>query len=216
MSRKVLVIDDEQGIRGALGQLLEFEGYEVKTAANAVDGIGEYERWKPNLVFLDVKMAGIDGLEALKQLRKLDPSATVVMISGHATIQTAVEATQLGAFDILEKPLDTDRTLVLLRNALEQRTLSEENERLRQTIESRYEIVGRTYAVRALIERIDKVASTPARARTSRESTAPKESASRALHRGSTRAKKPFVEVNRGAVHFDEGLFRAGKSPSSK
>jgi two-component system, NtrC family, nitrogen regulation response regulator NtrX len=115
MSRRILVVDDEQGIRAALGQLLEYEGYEVKTAPNATDGIAEYERFRPHLVFMDVKMAGMDGMEALKKLRQLDPAALVVMISGHATLQTAVEATQLGAYDILEKPLDTDRILVLCR-----------------------------------------------------------------------------------------------------
>src|ERR1051325_9895021 len=102
MPRKVLIVDDEQGIRQALGQLLEFEGYEVRSAENAVEGISQYEKFRPHLVFLDVKMAGIDGLEALKRLRDIDPSAVVVMISGHATIQTAVEATQRGAYDILE------------------------------------------------------------------------------------------------------------------
>ncbi|OYV67952.1 MAG: Fis family transcriptional regulator, partial [Gemmatimonadetes bacterium 21-71-4] len=115
MSRRILIVDDEQGIRAALAQLLEFEGYEVRASANAADGIVEYKRWRPQLVFLDVKMAGIDGLEALRRLREFDPTAVVVMISGHATIQTAVEATQLGAYDILEKPLDTDRILVTLR-----------------------------------------------------------------------------------------------------
>jgi Response regulator containing CheY-like receiver, AAA-type ATPase, and DNA-binding domains len=107
MSRRILVVDDEEGIRGALSQLLEYEGYEVRAASNAADGIAEYTKWRPHLVFLDVKMAGIDGLEALKRIRDLDPTATVVIISGHATIRTAVEATQLGAYDILEKPLDT-------------------------------------------------------------------------------------------------------------
>ena len=200
MSRKVLVIDDEQGIRGALGQLLEFEGYEVKTAANAVDGIAEYERWKPNLVFLDVKMAGIDGLEALKQLRKIDPSATVVMISGHATIQTAVEATQLGAYDILEKPLDTDRILVTLRNALQHLDLHEENTRLRTQIQSRYEIVGKSYVIRSVIEKIEKVAGTPARVLITGENGTGKELVARAIHRQSSRAPKPFVEVNCAAI----------------
>ena len=142
MSRRILVVDDEQGIRAALGQLLEFEGYEVHTAGNAADGIADYERWRPNLVFMDVKMAGMDGMEGLRRIKQIDPSASVVMISGHATIQTAVEATQLGAYDILEKPLDTDRILVLLRNALSHLDLQEENVRLKQTIESRYEIVG--------------------------------------------------------------------------
>jgi two-component system nitrogen regulation response regulator NtrX len=194
MSRRVLVVDDEQGIRGALGQLLEFEGYEVKTAANAVDGITEFERWRPQLVFLDVKMGGVDGIEAT------DPSATIVMISGHATIQTAVEATQLGAYDILEKPLDTDRILVTLRNALQHLELNEENTRLKQTIESRYEIVGRSYAIRALIDKIDKLAKTPARVLISGENGTGKELVARAIHRESLRASGPFVEVNCAAI----------------
>src|SRR5689334_14631101 len=156
--RRILIIDDEQGIRAALGQLLEFEGYEVHAVANAVDGISEYEKWRPNLVFLDVKMAGIDGIEALKRIKEKDPAAVVVMISGHATIQTAVEATQLGAYDILEKPLDTDRILVTLRNALQHLDLHEENARLKEKIESRFEIVGRSYAIRAVIDKIEKVA----------------------------------------------------------
>src|SRR6201996_8614828 len=162
-ARRILIIDDEQGIRAALGQLLEFEGYEVRAVGNAVDGITEYQKQRPDLVFLDVKMAGIDGVEALKKIKEHDPSAIVVMISGHATIQTAVEATQLGAYDILEKPLDTDRILVTLRNALQHLELHEENSRLKQTIESRYEIVGKSYVIRSLIEKIDKVAATPAR-----------------------------------------------------
>jgi two-component system, NtrC family, nitrogen regulation response regulator NtrX len=200
MSRRVLVVDDEQGIRGALGQLLEFEGYEVRTAANAVDGINEFERWKPQLVFLDVKMGGVDGIEALKRMKAIDPAATIVMISGHATIQTAVEATQLGAYDILEKPLDTDRILVTLRNALQHLDLHEENTRLKQTIESRYEIVGRSYTIRALIDKIDKVAKTPARVLISGENGTGKELVARAIHRQSLRASGPFVEVNCAAI----------------
>jgi two-component system nitrogen regulation response regulator NtrX len=200
MSRRVLVVDDEQGIRAALGQLLEFEGYEVRTAANAVDGINEFERWRPQLVFLDVKMGGVDGIEALKQMRAKDPSASIVMISGHATIQTAVEATQLGAYDILEKPLDTDRILVTLRNALQHLELHEENTRLKQTIESRYEIVGRSYAIRAVIDKIDKVAKTPARVLVTGENGTGKELVARAIHRESLRSSGPFVEVNCAAI----------------
>ena len=199
-ARRILVVDDEPGIRQALGQLLEYEGYEVKTATGGAEGITIYDSFRPQLVFLDVKMAGLDGLEVLKRLRQADPNATVVMISGHATIQTAVEATQLGAYDILEKPLDTDRVLVLLRNAFETRLLTEENERLRDTIESRYEIVGRTYGIRALLERIDKVAGTPARVLITGENGTGKELVARAIHRGSLRAKKPFVEVNCAAI----------------
>ena len=200
MSRRILIVDDEQGIRAALGQLLEYEGYEVRAAANAVDGIAEYERFRPHLVFQDVKMAGIDGLEALRILRQKDPSAVVVMISGHATIQTAVEATQLGAYDILEKPLDTDRILVLLRNALEHVDLQEENARLKDAIESRYEIVGKSYAIRSLIDRIEKVAATPARVLITGENGTGKELVARDIHKQSQRAKGPFIEVNCAAI----------------
>jgi two-component system nitrogen regulation response regulator NtrX len=200
MSRRILVVDDEQGIRAALGQLLEYEGYEVKTVANAADGIAEYQRWRPHLVFMDVKMAGMDGMEALKKLRETDPNATVVMISGHATIRTAVEATQLGAYEILEKPLDTDRILVMLRNALSHLDLQEENARLKQSIEAPHEIVGKTPVMRALMEKIGKVATTPARVLITGENGTGKELVARALHRLSPRAKQPFVEVNCAAI----------------
>jgi two-component system, NtrC family, nitrogen regulation response regulator NtrX len=157
---------------------------------------------RPHLVFLDVKMAGMDGLDVLRRLKQ-SPDAdqlTVVMISGHATIQTAVEATQLGAYDILEKPLDTDRVLVLLRNVLAHQTLSEENARLRERIDARDEMVGESYALRALRERIEKVAGTPARVLITGENGSGKELVARAIHRHSSRARKPFVEVNCAAI----------------
>ncbi len=200
MSRRILIVDDEQGVRAALGQLLEYEGYEVKAVSNAADGIAQYEQWRPQLVFLDVKMAGMDGLEALRHIRQLDASATVVMISGHATIQTAVEATQLGAYDILEKPLDTDRILVLLRNTLQHLTLQEENAQLRASIESRYEIVGKSFAIRTLVGQIEKVGVTPARVLITGENGTGKELVARAVHRLSPRLNKPFIEVNCAAI----------------
>ncbi|MDB4884917.1 MAG: Fis family transcriptional regulator [Gemmatimonadetes bacterium] len=200
MSRRILIVDDEQGIRAALGQLLEFEGYEVRSAANAVDGLSEYARFHPHLVFMDVKMAGIDGLEALRKLREQDPNAVVVMISGHATIQTAVEATQRGAYDILEKPLDTDRILVTLRNALAHLDLHEENARLRDTVRSRFEIVGGSYAIRAVTEKIELVARTPARVLITGENGTGKELVAQAIHANSPRAKRAFVEVNCAAI----------------
>jgi len=200
VSRRILIVDDEQGIRAALGQLLEFEGYEVRTAANAVDGLAEYRRFHPHLVFMDVKMAGIDGLEALRTLREQDPGAIVVMISGHATIQTAVEATQHGAYDILEKPLDTDRILVTLRNALAHLDLHEENTRLRDAVRSRFEIVGTSYGIRGVIEKIERVAKTPARVLITGENGTGKELVARAIHSQSTRAQAPFIEVNCAAI----------------
>jgi two-component system, NtrC family, nitrogen regulation response regulator NtrX len=200
MSRRLLVVDDEKGIRAALTQLLEYEGYEVRSASSGTEGLAVYDQWKPQLVFLDVKMAGMDGLETLKRLRERDPSAVVVMISGHATIQNAVEATQLGAYDILEKPLDTDRILVTLRNANGRIDLAEENARLKATIESRYEIVGKSFAIRSLIEKIERVADTAARVLVTGENGTGKELVARALHRQSPRARKPFVEVNCAAI----------------
>jgi two-component system nitrogen regulation response regulator NtrX len=142
----------------------------------------------------------MDGLEALKRLREIDPAATVVMISGHATIRTAVEATQLGAYEILEKPLDTDRILVMLRNALAHLDLREENSRLRDVSSTPYEIVGDSGAMRALVDKIKKVGSTPARVLITGENGTGKELVARALHRHSLRARKVFVEVNCAAI----------------
>jgi two-component system nitrogen regulation response regulator NtrX len=199
---RILVVDDEAGVRQALAQLLEYEGYEVATAGGGAEGLARLEQQRPHLVFLDVKMAGMDGLDVLRRIKQAPDGdqVTVVMISGHATIQTAVEATQLGAYDILEKPLDTDRVLVLLRNVLAHRTLSEENARLRERIDARDEMVGDSYAMRALRERIEKVAGTPARVLITGENGSGKELVARAIHRNSTRAKKPFVEVNCAAI----------------
>jgi two-component system nitrogen regulation response regulator NtrX len=200
VSRKILIVDDEQGIRAALSQLLEYEGYTVRSVGNAVDALSEYGKFSPDLVFMDVKMAGIDGLEALKRLREQDPRAIVVMISGHGTIQTAVDATQLGAYDFLEKPLDTDRILVTLRNALQHLELRDENNALRAQVQSRFEIVGASYAIRALTDRIEKVAGTPARVLITGENGTGKELVARAIHSQSPRAKRPLVEVNCAAI----------------
>jgi two-component system nitrogen regulation response regulator NtrX len=200
MSRRILVVDDEQGIRAALTQLLEYEGYEARTVASGQEALTTAEQWHPHLVLLDVKMAGMDGIETLRRLRERDPGQVVVMISGHATIQNAVEATQLGAYDILEKPLDTDRILVTLRNALARIELTEENAQLRARIESRFEIVGRSEPIHALTAQIARVAATPARVLITGDNGTGKELVARALHANSPRARKPFVEVNCAAI----------------
>lgn len=200
MPRRILVVDDEPGVRHALGQLLEYEGYEVRTAPGAAEGLAEYERFRPHLVFMDIKMAGVDGLDALRRLKQLDANAVVVMISGHGTIKTAVEATQAGAYDFLEKPLDTDRVLLLLRHALERVDLAAENARLRETVDSRYEVVGRSFLVRALLDQVERVAPTPARVLITGENGTGKELVARALHKNSPRRARPFVEVNCAAI----------------
>ncbi len=164
------------------------------------EAIRVYAEFKPHLVFLDVKMEGMDGLETLKRIRQLDAQAQVVMISGHGTIQTAVEATQLGAYDFLEKPLDTDRILLTLRNALQHVVLVSENVRLKQEVRAQYEIVGSSKAIRQVIGLIEKVAPTPARVLITGENGTGKELVARAIHALSPRASGPFIEVNCAAI----------------
>jgi len=200
MAKRVLVVDDEAGVREAMRQLLEFEQIEVRTVASGDEALAAYPEFAPHLVFLDVKMAGMDGLETLTRLRQLDAAAQVVMISGHGTIQTAVEATQRGAYDFLEKPLDTDRVLVTLRNAMSHVSLESENRRLRADLEDRYAIVGESRAIRDVLDTIAKVAPTPARVLIFGENGSGKELVARAIHRGSPRSGGPFVEVNCAAI----------------
>lgn len=197
---RLLVIDDESGIRGALAQVFEYEGHEVRTAEDGHEGIEMAGELRPDVIFLDVKMPGLDGLDVLARLREEDPSALIVMISGHGTIDTAVEATRKGAYDFLQKPLDTDRLLVTLRRALELRGLTQSMADLRSQIESRYEIVGTSFPIRRVLERIEKVAPTDARVLISGENGTGKELVARAIHRLSARAERPFIEVNCAAI----------------
>ncbi len=200
MSYRILVVDDEPGIRAALHQLLEYEGYAVLQATSGAEALETYAAKSPHLVLLDVKMAGIDGLAVLKKLRAQDPAAIVVMISGHSTISTAVEATQLGAHDFLEKPLDTDRVLVTIRNALKTVVLEREVRALKAEVEQRHEIVGSSPPIRQLIERIEKVAPTLSRILVTGENGTGKELVARAVHRLSPRGHKAFIEVNCAAI----------------
>jgi two-component system nitrogen regulation response regulator NtrX len=200
MSHRVLIVDDEAGIRQALKQVLEYEDLEVRVAASGGEAINLYTEFKPHLVFLDVKMAGLDGLETLTRLRDLDASPQIVMISGHGTIATAVEATQRGAFDFLEKPLDTDRLLLTVRNALAHAVLVGENARLRQAAEDRYAMVGDSPALQVVRELIDKVAPTAARVLITGENGTGKELVARAIHAASPRRDRPMVEVNCAAI----------------
>jgi two-component system nitrogen regulation response regulator NtrX len=200
MTYRVLIVDDEPGIRPALKQVLEYEGMTIRTAGSGGEAITVYPEFRPHLTFLDVKMAGIDGLETLGRLRELDPHAVVVMISGHGTVQTAVEATQKGAFDFLEKPLDTDRLLVTVRNAVRHVELTGENERLRETVASRHRMVGDAPALREVRELIAKVGPTAARVLVTGETGSGKELVARALHDASPRRARPFVELNCAAI----------------
>ncbi len=200
MSHRVLIVDDEQGIRQALKQVLEYEDLEVRVAASGGEAISLYTEFRPHLVFLDVKMAGLDGLETLTRLRDLDPEPQIVMISGHGTIATAVEATQRGAFDFLEKPLDTDRLLLTVRNALAHAELVGENARLREAAGSRYRMVGSSPALQQVRDLVAKVGPTAARVLITGENGTGKELVARALHEASPRRDLAFVEVNCAAI----------------
>ncbi len=200
MSDRVLVVDDEEGIRAALTQILEYEKVEVQTVSSGMAALNQYPEFRPQVVFLDVKMAGLDGLETLARLRELDRHAVVIMISGHATIATAVEATRRGAFDFLEKPLDSDRLLVTMRNALKHSALVGTYSRLLEENEARYTMIGDAPGIQAVREVIARAGPTPARVLITGENGTGKELVARAIHEASPRQNRAFVEVNCAAI----------------
>jgi two-component system, NtrC family, nitrogen regulation response regulator NtrX len=197
---KILIVDDEEPIRSMLRQLFEYEGHQVEEAGSAEEALKELEAGPVDVAFVDVKMPGQDGIELLGQLQEDRPELQVIMISGHGTIDTAVEATRRGAFDFLEKPLDTDRLLLTLRNALEVKGLSASVAHLRSQVESRHAIVGSSFQIRQVLDRIERVAPTDSRVLITGENGTGKELAARALHRLSPRRAGPFIEVNCAAI----------------
>lgn len=197
---RLMVVDDEKGIREALVQVFEYDGHQVRAAEDGPDALLTAESFHPDVIFLDVKMPGMDGLDVLARLHTECPGALVVMISGHGTIETAIEATRSGAYDFLEKPLDTDRLLVTLGRALELKGLTDSIADLKSQVESRYEIIGTSYQVRQVLDRVERVAPTEARVLVTGENGTGKELVARAIHRLSSRSDKAFVEVNCAAI----------------
>ena len=197
---RLMVVDDEKGIREALVQVFEYDGHQVRAAEAGPDALLTAESFHPDVIFLDVKMPGMDGLDVLARLHTECPGALVVMISGHGTIETAIEATRAGAYDFLEKPLDTDRLLVTLGRALELKGLTDSIADLKSQVESRYEIIGTSYQVRQVLDRVERVAPTEARVLVTGENGTGKELVARAIHRLSSRSDKAFVEVNCAAI----------------
>src|SRR5256885_14209694 len=159
---RILVIDDEAAIRDSLKMTLEYEGYEFVGAATGQEGLALAERETPDLVLLDVKMPGMDGLEVLDRLRAMNETLPVVVISGHGTISTAVDATKKGAFDFIEKPFASERVLVSLRNALDQRQLRDENRTLKKAVEVRHQMIGESAGLKHIMAAIGRAAPTNA------------------------------------------------------
>ncbi len=197
---RILVIDDEIAIRESLKMTLEYEGYEFVGAATGQEGLALAERESPDLVLLDVKMPGMDGLEVLDRLRATNDSLPVVVVSGHGTISTAVEATKKGAFDFIEKPFASERVLVSLRNALDQRRLRDENRSLKKVVELRHQMVGDSAALKHVMAAVARAAPTHATVLIQGESGVGKELVARTIHRNSLRSRERFVQVNCAAI----------------
>src|SRR5512133_445173 len=197
---KILVIDDEKSIRNTLKDILGFEGYQVEMAENGMIGINLVKSTDFDIILCDIKMPEMDGLEVLEQIRKIKPESTVVMISGHGTIDTAVEAIKKGAFDFIEKPLDLNRLLITLRNASDKTALVKETIILKQKVGKKFEIIGESPSIRKMLEMCDRVAPTEARVLITGANGTGKELVARRLHELSPRAENPFVEVNCAAI----------------
>ena len=200
MKPRILVIDDEGAIRDSLRMILEYEDYQFVGAATGQEGIAAVQRERPDLVLLDIKMPGMDGLDVLRKLHALDETLPVVMISGHGTTATAVEAIRSGAIDFLDKPLSSERVIVTLQNALRQSELRSENRELKLAMESRYEIVGQSPALRKVLEAVQRAAPTNATVLLLGESGVGKELVARTIHRNSPRSGQRFVQVNCAAI----------------
>ena len=198
---RVLVIDDEAAIRDSLRMTLEYAGYEFVGAATGQEGLALAEREMPDVVLLDIKMPGMDGMDVLTRLRAMGEATPVVMISGHGTTSTAVEAIKKGAVDFLDKPFEsTDRLLVTISNALEHARLRDENRSLKKDLDVRHQMVGESAALKQVMAAIGRAAPTNATVLIQGESGVGKEIVARAIHRNSLRKRERFVQVNCAAI----------------
>ncbi len=197
---KILVIDDEKSIRNSLKEILEYEGHSVQDAADGTDGIEKAIAEKFDIVLCDIKMPKMDGLEVLDKLLEQAPETTVIMISGHGTIETAVEAIKKGAYDFISKPLDLNRMLITLRNAMDKTVLVAETRSLKKKISRGTVMVGNSESIRRIQEMISRVAPTEARVLVTGENGTGKELVARSIHEQSSRNVLPLVEVNCAAI----------------
>jgi two-component system nitrogen regulation response regulator NtrX len=200
MAYRVLVIDDETGIREAIRMTLEYEGYRIEEARSGQEGLDKAGRTPYDAILLDIKMPILDGIEVLDNLKAQRITAPVIMVSGHGDVHTAVECTKRGAFDFLEKPLNRDKLLLTVRNAVRQRSLEEENIELKEKQEKEYQLVGDAPQMRDLKSQIERAAPTKATVLITGESGTGKELVAREIHRSSSRANMPFIQVNCAAI----------------
>ena len=197
---KILVVDDERSIRNTLKEILEYEGHEIALAENGLVAI-EMVKAKPyDLIFCDIKMPEMDGIEVLDKIQEINSEIPVVMISGHGNIDTAVESIKKGAYDFIEKPLDLNRILITLRNATDKTVLVKETKKLQKRVSKTFDIIGESEAIARIKEMIERVAPTDARVLITGSNGTGKELAARWLHEKSMRSAAPFIEVNCAAI----------------
>jgi two-component system nitrogen regulation response regulator NtrX len=197
---QVLIVDDEEGIRESLSQIIEDDGYETVTASSGEDAIRAVHEALPDLVLLDIWMSGIDGIQTLQEIKAMHPDMPVIMISGHANIESAIKATKMGAYDLLEKPLSLDKVLLSVQRALEKKNLEIENRALRENLSRRWKLVGESQKMKQLEEQIRMAAVSNSRVLILGESGSGKELVAHLLHDHSPRTNGLFVEVNCAAI----------------
>jgi DNA-binding NtrC family response regulator len=197
---KILVIDDEKSIRNTLKEILEYEGHDVQDAADGLEGLKKTEGEKFDIILCDIKMPKMDGMELLDKLMEASIDTPIIMISGHGTIETAVEAIKKGAYDFISKPLDLNRMLITLRNALDRSSLVKETKTLKKKISRSNDMVGESEPIRKIKEMIARVAPTEARVLITGENGTGKELVARWIHEQSDRSSSPLIEVNCAAI----------------
>ena len=197
---KILVIDDERSIRNSMKDILHYEGHEVVLAENGMEGLVSVKSEKPDIVFCDIKMPKMEGIEVLERIKEFSADTPVIMISGHGTIDTAIEAIRKGAYDFIEKPLDLNRILITIKNATDKHLLIHETKTLKNKVSKKYDMIGNSEALNHIRAMIDKVAVSDARILVTGPNGSGKELVAHQLHELSHRKDNAFVEVNCAAI----------------
>ena len=197
---KILVIDDERSIRNSMKDILQYEGHEVVLAENGMEGLVSVKSEKPDIVFCDIKMPKMEGIEVLERIKEFSADTPVIMISGHGTIDTAIEAIRKGAYDFIEKPLDLNRILITIKNATDKHLLIHETKTLKNKVSKKYDMIGNSEALNHIRAMIDKVAVSDARILITGPNGSGKERVAHQLHELSHRKDNAFVEVNCAAI----------------